>query len=325
MTIIETPPHRRSPGTVTRAPGHPDAVVAIRTGPTIDPRLRQRWVDARRQEGRRRLRVLSALGALAVLSGAGLGVLHSPLVRVRHLRVAIARGSAGTNLTDSEVVAQAALGGQRLMIDVNGTRAAALIDQLPWAADARVIRQWPGTVRVTVKSRTAVAEVALSSPASSATASAKAGSVQVNPAPPGGVALVDATGRVLELDDDAPEGLPVLGSLAVPGAPGTWIAGTPGAASSGASVTKASSAEVLAAAAALPKALAAKIWTVEMGSQGLQLTVGTTVILFGDTTQLADKVTALGVIIDQVSLAGIATVDLRVPDRPALTPSSSNH
>jgi hypothetical protein len=75
-------------------------------------------------------------------------------------------------------------------------------------------------------------------------------------------------------------------------------------------------------AAALPPSLAAKIWTVEMGSEGLQLIIGRTTVIFGDTTELADKVAALAILVTQVSLSGIKTADLRVPDRPALTPSA---
>jgi cell division septal protein FtsQ len=298
--------------------------------PAIDPRLRQRWVDARREEGRRRLRVLAALASVVLLAGAALGGLHSPLVRVRHLRVvidaaAVGGAPAGAQLSQGQVVAQACFAGRRLMVDVNSSQAETLIDQLPWAADARVVRQWPGTVRITVTARTAVGEVALSSPTASdqsgahqsgghpSGAAAAGNSAAVNPAPPGGVALVDVTGRVLERDATAPPGLPVLGSLPVPGAPGTWV---------GVTANGGAASQVLAVAAALPPKLAAKIWTVEMGSQGLQLTIGTTAVLFGDISQLADKVAALGVVVDQVPLAGVATVDLRVPDRPALTRSS---
>jgi hypothetical protein len=136
------------------------------------------------------------------------------------------------------------------------------------------------------------------------------------------VALLDGTGRVLERLTTAPSGLPVVGSLAAPGAVGTWVPGTPGAARSGDGPARPAAAEVLAVAAALPPALAAKVWTIEVAGQGVQLTVGMTTVVFGDTTQLADKVTALQTIVDQVPLSGIADVDLRVPGRPALTPTT---
>ena len=56
-------------------------------GPPVDPRFRRRWAEARRAEGRRRLRVLVSLLCIMAVLGGVLGVLHSPLMRVRHVVV----------------------------------------------------------------------------------------------------------------------------------------------------------------------------------------------------------------------------------------------
>jgi hypothetical protein len=57
----------------------------------------------------------------------------------------------------------------------------------------------------------------------------------------------------------------------------------------------------------------------------LEVRVGTTVAVLGTTAGLAEKMTSLRTIIDEVNLTGITQVDLRVPDRPTLTPSASTH
>ncbi len=62
-------------------------------GPPVDPRFRRRWAEARRAEGRRRLRVLLALVFVVALLGGVLGLLHSPLLRVRHV---VVEGNAHT-------------------------------------------------------------------------------------------------------------------------------------------------------------------------------------------------------------------------------------
>ncbi len=52
-------------------------------GPRVDPRFRRRWAEARRAEGRRRLKVLLGVVALAAIVAGGIGLLHSPVFRVR--------------------------------------------------------------------------------------------------------------------------------------------------------------------------------------------------------------------------------------------------
>jgi cell division protein FtsQ len=289
-----------------------------RSLPAVDPRLRQRWVDARRAEGRRRLRVVVAAATVVALAVVALGVLHSPLVRVRHVRVHdLGPVPAGADLGALRLIAQAGLAGETPMIDVDAAEDARRVEELPWADTARVVRQWPATVVISVTARRAVARVA-----------------RVAAHPADGVALLDATGRVLALEGPSPapgaaDGLPLLGSLGVPGAAGTWIAGTPGAPRSdpaggpGSAGPAPDATEVLAAAAALPGSLATRISSIEVGPSGLEMAVGSTTVLFGDTTNLAGKVTALQTIVTQVSLAGVARVDLRVADRPALTPTTS--
>ena len=278
--------------------------------PRIDPRLRQRWIDARREEGRRRLRLFVATLAVVVLLAAAFGVLHTPLLKVRHVRVSLGVVPAGSGLTAAQVLAQAGLNRERLMVDVSAGAEARLVEALPWVATARVERDWPGTIRIAVTERHAVAEVD-----------------RVSGQAASGFAVLDATGRVLAVlparSSPAPSrsasgsGLPVLPrleGLPAPGAPGTSMLGS---AESGGQVA----ALELATAAALPAALVRRVSTITITANGLQLSLGSVMVLFGDASELAQKVTSLETVLSDVSLAGVHIIDLRVPDRPALTRS----
>lgn len=304
--------------------------------PTIDPRLRQRWIDARREEGRRRLRLLVALVAVLAVVGAGFAVLHSPLMRVRHVRVALGAVPAGSGLTVGQIKAQAGLDRERLMVDVSTGSETRLIEQLPWVASARVERDWPGTIRIAVTARHAVAKVD-----------------RVPGQTASGVAVLDATGRVLALlppgsalppasalpPGSASSGrgsasgsdlgtefaaLPLLGSMPAPGAPGTSILPSTGALrSTGAGGQAQVAVEELRTAGALPPRLRRRVSTITITASGLQLRLGSVMVLFGDTGELAQKVSALETVLSEVSLTGVGIIDLRVPDRPALTSAHS--
>jgi hypothetical protein len=265
----------------------------------VDPRLRQRWLDTRRQQGRRRLRLAAALAAVVALAAGAFSVVHSPILRVRHVRVF---GVTETGLTT--VSSRSGLDRERLMVDDDPARLARAVETIPWVGTARVVKHWPGTVDITVTHRTAVAEVALS------------------PGQPvHGVALVDRTGRVLARRAGDPSILPLLPSLRDPGVAGSWVPGTPGSATG----ARGSATEVLTVAAAVPKSIAGRISSIGMSGGQLQVQIGATVALLGTTAGLAEKMTSLRTIVDEVNLSGISQVDLRVPDRPTLTPSASTH
>ena len=276
----------------------------------IDPRIRQRWVEVRRQEGRRRLRVLAAVSVLVLMVGAALGVLHTPLVKVRHVRIATVPG-----IPASLVQRTAGLSGGALMVDVSASDDVRRLEALPVVATARVQRQWPGTVRVAVTARAAVAVVG-------------AGATSL---------VLDRTGRVLSLGAPAPLGLPAL-KVQVTAAPvGGWLSGTAGPGATALAATDPTAAPTtggptsplgtsLALAAALgdqPGNQVATITTVP--ADGLVATVGTTTVVFGDATQLPAKVVALAALLAHGPLTGLARVDLRVPDRPAAIPAPAHH
>jgi hypothetical protein len=201
-----------------------------------------------------------------------------------------------------------------------------------------VTKQWPATLSISVVTRTPVAVVARAVPAEALPGTPATSSP--------GWATVDATGRVLATVQAAP-GLPVLQGLGEVPAPGQWLASSPGPAALrpgrpdperpgvgpladlGASPDSASvpggATAALAIVAALPASLRSQVLSVTVASGGqLRMEVvpagpgsaGISVDL-GDGSRLAAKLTALAALLSQANLAGVAQIDLTVPDRPA--------
>lgn len=297
----------------------------------------------RREEGRRRLRVLVACSGAAAVVCLFAGSLWTPLFKVRHVRVTFAAENAAAQpaagapqMTVHEVLVAAGLVRQHLMIDVNAAATARRLDAVPALGSARVAVDWPGTVKISVVVRRPVVQVPLTP--------AQGSGQQANVAR---WATIDATGRVLSVSASAAPGLPVLyGAGPVP-APGEWMAATAGpsavlsdtnparrggslvdmnAQSDGTDIPSGVSA-ALAVAAALPPAIEADVQsigvtpgqhpTLNMAVLPRKVAAGSIKVLLGDGSQLAAKLTALGTLLTQADLKGIAQIDLTVPDRPA--------
>jgi hypothetical protein len=242
---------------------------------------------------------------------------------VRHIRI-----TAPSSLPRQELLAIAGLSHPRPLIDIDTRKVAARLDAVPTLGAARVTKQWPSTVNITVVARSPIAAVPRVVPA---------GTLQVTP----GWVTVDATGRVLA-DVVAAAGLPVVQGTGEVPPPGGWLEGSAGphaipparaggdsladlqAAPDGPSVPSGTAA-ALAIAAALTPALRAEVLsvTVAPGNQ-LRMSVlpataasGAISVNLGDGSQLAAKLTALATLLAQADLTGVAQIDLTVPDRPA--------
>ncbi len=296
----------------------------------MDPRIRHRRALVRRAEGRRRLHVVMAMAAVVLVAGAGVGVLYSPLLQVDTVSV-----TGATHTRAADVLRAGGLDARPQMINVQPARVAARLAALPWVASARVTRRWPSTIHVSLVERSVVAQIPVESPAGEA------------PAPGGGrVALLDATGRVLTLGAEPVANLPVLVGESTPAAPGTSIdavAGANGEPSANAEVPVFSSSNPggahiqlspalvsseLAVVAALPPDVRARVATIGVGPDGsLQATasIPQLTVIFGSGDDLAAKVAALQTVLARVPMGGPETLDLRVPNRPALTGSSVAH
>jgi cell division protein FtsQ len=248
----------------------------------IDPRFRQRLIEVRRHEGRRRLRLVVGALASAGVVAAAWGVSRSPLLDVDHVRL------TGAKYTQPLSVIQTAgsLPG-RPMIDLDEGAAASQIERLPWIADARVRREWPNTVVIDVRERAPAASV---------------------PAKSGGWALVDGTGRVLEPVGEAPADRPLLEGVPPAGEPGTEV--SPG--------TRAP----LEVARALTPAMRLYVAVVVRASDGeLQLRLRSEgVVHLGDRDALAAKLLAAETMLAHVDDSNaVAALDVRVPESPVLT------
>jgi len=164
--------------------------------PRIDPRIRRRRVEVKRDEGRRRLRVLlTGLGFFLAVAAA-VGLVHSPLLTVSSVSV------LGARATDPTAIVQIArLDTHPLMVDVHAASINRQVAALPWVKTAKTERHWPQSVRITVTERVAVAQL-------------EAGSGQW--------ALTDEAGRVLDVGPRQPD-LPVLAGVANPGPPGAVL------------------------------------------------------------------------------------------------------
>ncbi len=238
----EVPP----PGTDDEAPADPATVV--------HPRVWQRRVAVLREQGRRRLRWVVAGVAVLVVLCVALLVLHTPLLALRNATV---RGAQHTGT--QAVLAEAGLLDDPPLIDVDPSTVAARVERLPWVAHAVVVRHWPDSVTITVTERVALGSMTR---------------------PGGGVAVVDASGRVLAWQSMPPPGL-VLVAPVTPGPPGTVLASA--------------ARPALQVAAALPVSLAGRVRDVSANAGGmvtLDLGGGVSASL-GSTAELPAKLTAV--------------------------------
>jgi cell division protein FtsQ len=270
-------------GAVSTGAG-PEGAVSTGAGDrqtVVHPRLWQRRMAVLRDQGRRRLRWI--VGGVAVLLAACVAVLalHTPLLALRHTTV------LGATHTGTEAVLQAAgLVDDPPLIDVDPRATALRVERLPWVAHAVVVREWPDSVKITVTERVALGSVAR---------------------PGGGVALVDATGRVLAWEDGAAPGL-VLAGPVTPGRPGTVL---PSAAR-----------PALAVASALTPTLAARVVEVAVDTHGMvTLDLGARLSArLGSTQDLQAKLVAVASVLAGAHVSSPAMIDVTIPDEPTVGP-----
>jgi cell division protein FtsQ len=249
----------------------------------VDPRFRQRWIETRRQEGRRRFRVLVGITMVVAVGCGAWAATDSVLLDIDRVVV-----HGAVHSTPDEVRFASGLRTGEPMLDVDEAAADRGGEALPWVKEASIRRHWPGRVRIVVVEREPVA---------------------VAEAGPGALGLVDATGRVLEWVPAPPPGLPVLAGLPPAGAPGTTL-GAEGVAT-------------LQVAIALPAELRARISGLAPapgagGEVELRLNPEGMVRL-GPPDDLDRKFTAIRVVLAQVDLRNLAVLDVRRPENPVLT------
>ena len=111
----------------------------------IDPRIRERRIEVRREAGLKRLRlILLGMGIVCAL-GLAYVVVTSPLFDVDHVRV-----TGTSHVTVAQVDGVAGVHPHDRLLFVNTGAIARRVEQLPWVRHASVTRELPGTVRIVV-------------------------------------------------------------------------------------------------------------------------------------------------------------------------------
>lgn len=176
------------------------------------------------------------------------------------------------------------------LLTANVGAAAAHLTALPWVATADVRRSWPGSVKVHVVERVAVAVIS---------------------AEGGGWVLVDVAGRQL-----AKEKEPAIELIRVAGRPTTVALGD------GVDDAYRGAIQLAAGVPRLLRPAIASLWPQDDGSleATASLADGAQVrVRFGTPDQLEAKLLSFGALLERADLGGVRIIDLRVPGAPALT------
>ncbi len=134
------------------SPGWDAAVLPGRS--PIDPRIRERRVAVTRAEGRRRLRMLLCAVSIASAIGIAWLVAQSPLLAVDTINV---RGTTTESQAAVRFASGVKTGSALLFVDTGAV--ARRVEALPWVAAAKVARELPNDLTITVEERVPVAWV----------------------------------------------------------------------------------------------------------------------------------------------------------------------
>jgi cell division protein FtsQ len=251
--------------------------------PAIDPRLRQRRIDVRREEGRRRLRrLLIGVGVAAALALVW-AFTYSSFLDVDHIVV-----SGQAHATETEVRAAANIGRGQPMVYLDTEGAARRVEALPWVASASVRRSYPDTVRIDVVERVPVV---------------------AEPLKAGGFRLIDGEGHAIADTPALPSGVVVMTGPTPPVAVGA--------------VVDTQQLAAIDAAAVLPTLLRQRVGAVTWdadGSVALELAPQGT-IRIGPPTNLPAKYLAAIAVLEKLDpKTAIGVLDVRAPEAPVLAP-----
>ena len=248
--------------------------------PTVDPRIRARRIEVRRQRGRRRLRVLTVVLLVAGVLGLVVAASFSGVFDVDEV---VVEGHVRTDPSAVRAVSGVRQGDALIVLDSSGV--ARQVARLPWVAEASVDRSIGGTVTITIRERQAVATV---------------------PVTGEGYVLVDSQGR--QLEQVATPGLDdvVLGGVTASGVPGEPV---------GAEVQAVLRLVVSFTAPVREAVVGVGLDGTELV---LDLAQGGRVRL-GGASRLEEKLVALETMLARVDLRCLGELDLGVPSAPALT------
>ena len=338
QTVDTRPPGRSGP---PEPPGPPPGDEAPRAGGRlrIDPRFRQRRIQIKREEGRRRLRLLIGVTSALVACLLIFGAVKSPLLVVRHVRV-----FGAVNTPVAAVVQATGLGSRPHMIDVNAGRIARLAARLPWVDRVSVRRHWPATIEVDVTERVAVATIGTAGatmlvdrtgrvlgPPTAGVPASPVPIVTLEPvaAPPPASAGTSPTGS--GTTQTAVVALPTTPTTLAP-TPGPTAAITPPPLGPPGSTVDPAYAPALLVASALPPGLVARVVGVAASRDGtvtVHLAGGPTAVLGSPGDALAEKLQAVQTMLEHIKIpigntspaasgAAPLIIDVTVPSAPVL-------
>jgi cell division protein FtsQ len=222
-----------------------------------------------------------AAAAVAIVVVAGWALLGSRFLVVRSVRVT----GTGPLVSRGQVLSAAAIPAGLPLIRVDGAAVARRVERLTGVQSARVSRDWPSTVVISVTPRTEVFAVAL------------------RPVGSGGYGLADRFGVIVRRAAHRPPRLPLL---AVPGVAATSLRGNPAVAAAAVVLTE------------LPRWIAHRVTQVTAAGPSqvsLRLTGGVTII-WGDTARPRQKATELNILMRHPA----RTYDVSPPNTASTTP-----
>jgi cell division protein FtsQ len=221
--------------------------------------------------------VLALVAGVIVITGSAYLVVSSPLLDVDRVEiVGVDAGAAQQVRTRADVPLHAAM----LFLDTGAI--AHRVADLPWVEHVSVHRTYPGTVRITVRPRTATAYV-------------RAGKA--------GVMLVASDGRVFARASTAPANAVEILGVREPPNIGELLA----------------PADASGVLAQLPSALTTRVRAIDISGSGIGLVLasGGTVRL-GDASQLDAKAAATLAVLARIGSAPFTYLDVSTPAMPVL-------
>jgi cell division protein FtsQ len=211
----------------------------------------------------------------------GLYLVHSSLFSARHIEI-----TGAIHTPRAKVLAASDLSSHPPLVDVNTSTDASAIERLPWVLQATVVRVWPDSIRISLIERTPIASAMLTNHK---------------------FALIDAKGRVLSIVDLRPGGVVALSGVGSVPSPGGYLSSR--------------AQGIVATASALPIDLLSRVASIGQNAlDGIVLhLIKGPVVVVSSATDLRQKMVSLATVLARTQLAGIVTIDLRVPSSPVLT------
>ncbi len=168
------------------------------------------------------------------------------------------------------------------ILEVDSSSSSKKIEEVPWVKEARISRSWGGTITIRVSTRDPVAAFENEE----------------------GWVVVDIEGRVLQERDELPyDLLPIeeeVGNLSI----GEWA--------------PEQAIPLIQVAGTISSQLTGDISSIKGGDQIMLLLFGGGKILFGDSSDIEEKVVAAATILSQVDQSSVLHIDVRAPLTPEL-------